>query len=309
MVKWGLGEPYENVNVLPEKIRAWLDLTKPASTLGIMFAVIAGSIFYSEYTGDFVPLRDIVAVAVITAASHGASQSMNMAEDAEMDARTEHKKNRPIPSGAATKEEARAISWILMAVAISWSYLLNTVFGVFVTALAMMGVFYNLEPVRAKQRIISIPWQAVSRGLMFFPTIWAAYSSPFSVTPWVLGVFMFFYVFGFQNTADIIDKVSDERHGVRTFVVALGMKRVVMIAVGSMFMMICTIFFGVDAGILPERMLSMLLIIPFCLLMTYYMGRYPSRVSLRTGNHPAWLWFYAGMVMTVVIPMTVEIVH
>lgn len=308
-MKFGLGEPYEDVSVLSPKVRAWLDLTKPASTLGIMFAVMAGSVFYVAYTGNSVPLRDIIAVSIVSAASHGASQAMNMAEDAEMDADTEHKQNRPIPSGEATKEEARAISWILMVVSVSWAFLINTMFGVFISTLILLGVFYNLDPIRAKERIISIPWQATSRGLFFYPTIWAAYGDPFSVDVWALGLFMFFYVFGFQNTADFIDKDADERHGVKTFVVAFGIQRTNMIAFGSMFMMIATIITAMDTGVLPDRMAAILMIIPFCMVMLYHMTNHPDKVSSRTGNHPAWLWFYIGMVLSVIIPMTTELVY
>lgn len=307
-MKLGLGEPYEKVNILPPKIRAWLDLTKPASTLGIMFSVIAGSVFYIGYTGNAVPLRDIIAVSVISAASHGASQAMNMAEDAEMDAETEHKKNRPIPSGEATKEEARAISWILLTVSISWSFMLNTTFGIFMAFLALLGVFYNLNPIRAKERIISIPWQATSRGLFMFPVIWAAYGDPWSLDAWVLGTFMFFYVFGFQNSADIIDEEADRKHGVRTFVVEFGVKRVAMIATGAMFMMIFTLFISIQTGVLPDFMYSMVLILPFCGMMVYHMAAHPYKVDSKTGNHPAWLHFYIGMVLSVVIPAVTVVV-
>lgn len=308
-MKYGLGESYDEVNVLPTKVRAWLDLTKPASTLGIMFAVVAASVFYIEYTGDVVSIRDIIAVAIVSAASHGASQAMNMAEDAHMDAEAEHKKNRPIPSGAATKEEARAIAWILMFVAISWAYLIEVMFGVFISFLAFLGVFYNLDPIRAKERIISIPWQAVSRGLFFFPTVWAGYGNPWSTDAWILGVFMFFYVFGFQNTADIIDRKVDEAHGISTFVVEFGIQRTNMIAAGSMFAMISVILTSVSLGWLPERMVAMLLIIPFCMVMLYHMAFNSQRVSGKTGNHPAWLWFYIGMVLSVAIPMAVELLY
>jgi len=48
--------------------------------------------------------------------------------------------------------------------AVGRAYLVNSTFGVGVSVLVLMGVFYNLAPIRAKERIISIPWQAVSRG-------------------------------------------------------------------------------------------------------------------------------------------------
>lgn len=308
-MKWGLGDSYENVTVLSEKGRAYIDLCKPASTVGIAIGVVLASYFYAMYEGQFIPLRDIIYVAVTAAAAHAASQAMNMSEDAHIDKHTPHKQNRPIPSGVVAEEEARTIAWILMIFALGRGYLYSNMLGVFVTILVFMGIFYNLEPVRAKERMFSIPWQAVSRGLLFFPTIWAAYGNPWAPEAWVLGVFMFFYVLGFQNTADIIDKDVDEEYGIRNFVTMFGIKRTAMIALGCVLLMISTIVIAVGMGVLRERLSSMLLIVPFCILMLYYMTFYSDNVSEKTGNHPAYLWFYAGMVLSVAIPLSTELMY
>lgn len=310
-MKLGLGESYNDVDVLPVKFRAWLDLTKPASTLGIMGAAFLASLFYFYYTGQAGLVGDkfstVIFVVVTVGLAHGASQAMNMAEDAEMDRQTEHKQDRPIPSGVVTEEEARTLAWFLILAALGRAYLINSLFGVFMTISIVFGVFYNLEPIRAKERIISIPWQAVSRGLFMFPIIWAAYGNPFKSTPWVLGVFMFFYVLGFQNSADIIDRTVDAEHGVKTFVVEFGVRRTVMIAGGCTLMMLATLLLGVELSLIPSRLYIMALITPFCILMLKSMWKNPYRISEKTGNHPAWLWFYFGMVLCVCLPLVGEV--
>lgn len=311
-MKYGLGESYDKVDVLPVKLRAWLDLTKPASTVGVMGAAFLASIFYFYYMGSPELIGDnfstIVFVVVTMGLAHGASQTMNMIEDAHIDAQTEHKQDRPIPSGVVTKEEGRTLAWILILAALGRSYLINGQFGILVTVVIFMGVFYNLGPIRAKKRIISVPWQAVSRGMLSFPMIWAAYGDVFSPTPWVLGLFMFFYVFGFQNSADIIDRHVDAEFGIKTFVVVFGVRNTVIIAFGATMLMMSTLVFGVSLNLIPERLYSMALIIFLCFYMLEEMWRHPHKVSEKTGNHPAWLIFYGGMMMCVALPLATEII-
>lgn len=313
-MKYGLGQSYERVEYLPEKIRAYIDLTKPASSVGVGAGYFIASIFFFAYVGgrgslaEMVPkLPSMIMVSLVVFLAHSASQSMNMAEDAEMDRNTEHKQNRPIPSGVVEEEEARALSWVLVFIALAFGYLIRWQFGVMVSILLFFGIFYNLDPIRAKERIISIPWQAASRGLLSFPGVWAAYGDPFAPEAWILGLFMFFYVLGYQNSADIIDRHVDAEYGIRTFVVEWGVRNTAIIAASSTAMMFATIIGGVSYGVLEPRFLWMLGIIPFCLYMLYTMWHKPYMVSDTTGNHPAWLWFYAGMVLSVSIPAAVEL--
>lgn len=309
-MKLGLGQSYDKVEFLPVKLRAYLDLTKPASSVGVAGAYLLASLFYFYYTGE--PhligdrLQPLLYVTFTLALAHGASQALNMAEDAEMDRNTPHKKDRPIPSGIVSEEEARTIAWILILFAVARGFLTNRTFGVFLTILVFFGVFYNLEPIRAKERVISIPWQAVSRGLLLFPTVWSAWGDPFAPEAWVLGLFMFFYVLGFQNTADIVDMEVDEEYGVKTFAVMYGPSGIVFIAAWSTLLMFGTIVTGARLGLVPLSFGVFLAIIPFCILMIYYLSKYPNKVSEKTGNHPAWLWFYIGMVLSVVLPLAVE---
>lgn len=311
-MKLGLGHSYDRVQFLSKKSRAYIDLTKPASSVGVALGYFIASLFYFYYYGieaQIIPtLPEIVTVSLAILLAHSASQSMNMAEDADMDRETPHKQNRPIPAGVVTEEEARAIAWVGSGWALSMGFLVSWQFGIMVGLLLFFGIFYNLDPIRAKERIISIPWQALSRGLLSFPAVWVAYGTVWTPEPWVLGTFMFFYVLGFQNSADIIDAPIDEKYGISTFVVEYGVRRTFDIALLSMTAMAMTIGVGVMLGLIPMRFMLMLAILPFCIVMLYYMWSKPYEVSELTGNHVAWLWFYIGMVLAVSIPLVVEIV-
>lgn len=312
MVKWGLGQSYDRVQYIPKKLRAYIDLTKPASSVGVGLGYFIASLFYF-YGGGHTPITgeklfSMIYVSVTILLAHSASQAMNMAEDAEMDRDTPHKQDRPIPSGIVSEDEARSIAWIMAALALGRGFMVNWRFGIFTTILVFMGIFYNLAPVRAKERIISIPWQAASRGLFTFPAVWSAYGNPFAPEAWALGLFLFFYVLGFQNSADIIDREVDAEYGVRTFVVEFGVKNTVLIAFGSLVAMMTVLSLSILAGTLDKNMISLAIVLPIGLYMVREMWENPYRVSDKTGNHPAWLWFYGGLVVIIATPLATEIV-
>lgn len=315
-MKLGLGEPYEKVQYLPVKIRAYIDLTKPASSVGVGLGYFIASLFYFLYAGGGgsialiqEKLFSIVYVSLTMFLAHSASQTLNMSEDAEMDKLTPHKMNRPIPSGVVSVDEARALAVILSVFALGRGFMVNWRFGVFVSILLFMGIFYSLKPLRVKETILTIPWQAVSRGLFVFPAVWAAYGNPFALEAWALGGFLFFYVLAFQNSADIIDKEVDEQFGIRTWVVELGVRNVVSISIILTLFMIFWLFTMIDAGVLEQRFIYLLLILPLCVYMIVSMWTDPYSVSDTTGNHPSWLWYYAGLVSIIAIPLLVEVAH
>lgn len=308
-MKLGLGEPYEKVQYLPVKVRAYIDLTKPASSVGVGLGYFIASIFYFVYSSSSIEWFTVAYVSVTMFLAHSASQALNMSEDAHMDSVTPHKQNRPIPSGVVSVDEARALATILASFALGRGFMVNWRFGVFVSVLLFMGIFYSLGPLRVKETLLTIPWQAVSRGLLVFPTVWAAYGNPLVIDAWVLGVFLFLYVLAFQNTADIVDEEVDKEFGIRTWVSEFGLSRVIDISGVCIILMIVSLVIFVSVGALPYRMMWLLLIVPFCLVMIYYMSHYPKSVSKTTGNHPSWLWYYAGLVAIITIPLIVEVAY
>jgi 4-hydroxybenzoate polyprenyltransferase len=310
MVKRGLGDPYDKVKYLPVKVRGYIDLTKPASSIAVgMGYLLASFLFYYHNGVEGQLLQDMGTIVVVSLSIfllHSASQALNMAEDAEMDRETPHKQDRPIPSGVVTEDEARTVTWFCSGWGISLAFTVNVPFGIFAMILLFFGIFYNLDPIRAKERIISIPWQAVSRGLFSFPAVWTAYGDPFDPLPWVLGTFMFFYSLGFQNTADFADRELDAKYGIKTFVVEYGIDGTMRIATLSTLFMIITLCVGLVSGLLPIVYSSLFLIIPFCVVMLYYMNEYRDSISVVGSNHICWSLYYVGMVLCVLVPLSSE---
>lgn len=311
MVKRGLGDSYDKVKYLPLKLRGYIDLTKPASSVAVGTGYLLASLFYyfhTEQSGLILqqPTK-ILAVSLSIFLIHSASQSLNMAEDAEMDRETPHKQDRPIPSGIVTEDEARTVTWFCSGWGVSLAFMVNVTFGILSIILLLFGVFYNLDPIRAKERIISIPWQAASRGLLSFPTVWAAYGDPLDPLAWTLGLFMFFYVMAFQNSADILDKEVDEEHGIQTFVVAFGLDGTLRIALVCTGAMMATLSGGYFLKIVPTHLLTMVGILPLCLYMLHFMDVHRDSVSDISGNSPMWGVYYLGMVLCVSIPLVSSI--
>jgi len=310
-LKLGLGDSYDKVTILTKKTRAYIDITKPASTIGVAGGFFLGLLFYYAHMGmvsQIVSDIDTILFACVTMAlAHAASQAMNMAEDAEMDRNTPHKQNRPIPAGIITEEEARTLAWFALLAAVGRAYIINNQFGLVVTILAVFGVFYNLDPIRAKERVISVPWQAVSRGLLMFPAVWAVSGDIMSPTAWAFGLVMFFYVLGFQNSADLIDRHVDAEYGISTWVVEFGVGQVVIIASFCTMMIVSVASLGYSLEAVSGSIVYTMGIVPLCVVMLYHMAFNTDSVDERTGNHPAWTWFYGGMVLTVVLPIIGEL--
>lgn len=310
-MKLGLGQSYDRVRFLNKKTRAYIDLTQPASSIGATVAFFLASLFFFAYHGEvssaFSNYTDLIYASATIFLAHAASQVMNQSEDAEMDAESDNKNTRPIPSGIVSEDEARSIAWILSYLAFFRSFLVSVEFGVMVSVSLFFGIFYNLRPIRAKSRIISIPWQAVSRGLLSFPLVWAAYGDVTSIIPWALGVVMFFYTLGYQNTADLSDIVVDRKYGIKTVAAEYGVDGVLgLMLVSTGFLALSTGAFTI-LGVFDEKLMWLVAIVPYCGVMYTWVSWRPLSVSGITGNHPAYLMYYFGMVGIVILALLTQI--
>jgi len=307
MVKRGLGESYSKT-IIPEKTRAYLDLSKPASSIGIMLTIPFASIIYASLNGLVVSEFLIREWTTITYASvtmfllHSASQSMNMAEDAHMDKKTEHKQNRPIPSGVVTKEEARTIAWIFMLFGISRAFTITPWFGVYSVILSFFGIAYNLPPLRVKEVLwVNLIWQAVSRGLLLYPATFAVWGDPFNVVAWTMGVASFLLVLSLQNTADFADVEIDEEFDIITPAVHHGLNQLTMIMSGIVLIMFGFITICIELSILPNFWSLYILTIPIGWVMIS-LWREPKSISSMSGNHFSWFVYYFSLASMYILP-------
>lgn len=307
MVKLGLGDSYEKT-IIPRKIRAYIDITKPASSIGVALIIPFAAIIYADIAhGD--PLEFLLSewTTVLFASFtviliHGGSQALNMAEDADMDRESEHKQNRPIPAGVITEEEARSLAWIFIFVGVGRAYTTSMQFGGFATILALMGVFYNLEPIRAKKVLwVNLIWQAISRGLLLFPAAFAVWSEGFNGVAWGMGVVAFFLVLSLQNSADLPDVMMDDKYNITTPAVYHGAKTLVMIMA-----MISAISFGSAAylmytGIIPMYVSIYILMLPVALSLIK-LWRDPHGTSNISGQSTVWYAYYGSLAGLYTLP-------
>lgn len=307
MVKLGLGDSYEKT-IIPQKIRAYIDITKPASSLGVALVMPFAAIIYADVThgepvGFLLDEWATVVFASFTAVLlHGGSQALNMAEDAYIDRQTDHKQNRPIPSGVITEEEARSLAWIFIFIGIGRAFTINPQFGTMAIVLAFMGVFYNLDPIRAKKHLwINLVWQAVSRGLLMFPVAFSVWGEAMHPTAWGMGVVAFFLVLSLQNSADLPDIEMDEKYNITTPAVYHGPKTLVLIMGWIAMLMFGAAAYLMSIGIIPYYTSIFLLIIPVAASL-YKLWRDPTGTSDISGQSTVWYAYYGSLAGLYVLP-------
>lgn len=307
MVKLGLGDSYDKT-LVPKKIRAYADITKPASSIGVMATVPFAAIIYAElhHTDGVSFLLQNWVTAIYASVTlfllHGASQAMNMAEDAHIDKQTSHKQNRPIPAGVISKEEARSLAWIFMLFGIARAFTITPEFGIYAIWLAIFGIFYNLKPFRVKEKLwVNLIWQAASRGLFLFPATFAIWGDPWNTTAWGMGVGAFLLVLALQNTADFSDVKVDGRFGIRTPAVHHGLNELTMIMAGISLIMFSYLTAAMHFSIIPNFWSLYILMIPMGWSL-WSLWQEPKSISDLGGNHLSWYVFYLSLASMYILP-------
>jgi len=284
MVKLGLGDSYDKT-IIPQKIRAYGDITHGN---GLEFV-------FQNWT-------DILYASVTALLLHGGSQALNMAEDAFIDRQTEHKQNRPIPSGVITEEEARSLAWIFIFLGIARAFTLSNQFGLFAIILAFLGVFYNLDPIRAKKYLwINLGWQAASRGLILFPTAFAIWGAGFTPLPWGMGLVAFFLVLSLQNSADLPDMEMDEKYDIITPAVYHGPKKLILIMTGIAATMFVVLTALIQLSVIPNFWTVYFLAIPMSISLIV-LWRNPEGTSDISGQSTVWYAYYASLALLYILP-------
>jgi len=309
MVKTGLGDSYDNT-VIPEKMRAFLDITKPASSVGIMATVPFAAIIYGSLThgGGLEFLISNWTTALYASVTlfliHGASQAMNMSEDAHIDKQTEHKQNRPIPSGVIEKETARSLAWIFMFVGILRAFTITNEFGMYTIVLSFFGIFYNLKPFRLKEKLwTNLIWQAGSRGLLLYPATFSVWGEAWNPVAWTLGVASFLLVLAMQNTADFSDVTIDEEFDIITPAVHHGLNQLTMIMAGISLLMFGFIAISISSELIPNFWSLYILVIPIGWSL-WSLWTEPKSISDIGGNHFSWYVFYLSLACMYILPAT-----
>ncbi len=132
----------------------YLALLKPRVMSLVIFTALAGMLIAPGYTHPVVAFASLLAIAV----GAGASGALNMWYEADIDALMTRTKNRPIPAGKVTRDEALAFGLILSAFSV---VLLGVVSnwvaaGLLAFTIVFYAVFYTMWLKRATPQNIVI---------------------------------------------------------------------------------------------------------------------------------------------------------
>ena len=129
---------------------------------GLLLALALGATLPDNYMWVFI--AGIVSVCLIASANY----TINEWLDAEFDRHHPVKKNRPSVSGAI-KPQFVVLQWLLLSAAgLYLSHLIKVEFLIANAALLVMGILYNVNPIRTKDRVyIDVLSEAINNPLRF----------------------------------------------------------------------------------------------------------------------------------------------
>ncbi len=209
-IKWNIRSP--KAGLLPSKIRARMDLLRPATLLP---AAVVGFVGATE-----VGLSWLYALAfgLVLVTMQGGGQALNQSNKQEvlLD-RLNNKTYRPTVSGVLSVSEARTVAYGCLTCGVA----IAAVIGVWWLGLAMAStaVLYTQEPFYLKRYFpFNLMVQAAGRG--FLPIFTLGLMSGRNTLP--LAIFFCVWVFALQSTKDFGDYFGDKKFGVMTLPVLLG---------------------------------------------------------------------------------------
>jgi len=290
------------------KARAFLSLMKPITSVSVMVAIPFTALLYGElYATSGVAflssnLQSVLMASLVAFLTHGGTQSLNMSEDAHIDRQTDHKSDRPIPSGLVSRDEARSLAWGTILLGVGLAFTVNSAFGVYTLVLVSLGIWYNLDPLRTKKRLwVNLVWQAVSRGLLLYPAAFAVFGDPLNPVAWGMGCVAFLLVLSMQNTADFSDVDEDGANGITTPAVYHGLRPLVRIMAVIAVLVFATLGGLIYLGVLPNFWSLGALVVPiYWSLWKLWHG--PENVSAVGDNHASWFVYYLCLASMYIVP-------
>jgi 4-hydroxybenzoate polyprenyltransferase len=316
---WGK-ESYDKTMIMPKKVRGIIDLIRPFTLLAPLIGGICGGLMgwvsvpgneynmktlpflfinenfpFLQYHDGFLELMIGASTLIIL---NAASNSINAVYDADID--KINKPYRPIPAGIITKNEARAVAWILYAVVLLRSGLLlrsdlsNWAFAFFVIIIMIITILYSVPPFRLKNRLwISNISIAFARGLLGFVAAWSIFGNPFTeATPWVIGGVMMIFLIGAITSKDFTDIIGDRIHGARTLPVVYGIRKAAMISGPFFVLPFLLILLALMAGILQLAMFWLVLLAIWGVLIAILMQTVATREEKTFENSIVWVNMY-----------------
>ena len=207
-----------------ETIRGYLALIRPANSLAMGFAIVVG-VFLTGYSNInwLNLLLGIVTSFTLTAAS----MAVNDYYDYNIDKINEPQ--RPIPSGAVSKNGAITVTAILTVIGLACAYIVSFYCLVFAAGAWIIMMIYSTVGKRS-----GLAGNFLVSACVAAPFL---YGSLVAVNNVQLNVFLFASMAFLSNTGreiskGIVDIEGDQAYGIRTLAVSFGCKRAALAAAG-----------------------------------------------------------------------------
>lgn len=164
-----LTQAYDRVDKVSSKIKPYIEIARPDHWFknifmlpGLLLALALGATIPENFI--LILISGVASVCLIASANY----TINEYLDAEFDRYHPIKKNRP-SVGGAIKKEIVLLQWLLLAsFGLYLSYLIKFEYLLANSTLLIMGILYNVNPVRSKDRVyMDVLSEAINNPLRF----------------------------------------------------------------------------------------------------------------------------------------------
>jgi len=201
---------------------AYLASSRKIEVFGYIWAVSVGSLMASR---GFPPAFPTILVILSTLAIALCVYVYNDITDTEMDRLNPIKKERPLPSGKATKQDAIRLVYLTGSLGLALSFFINLGTFLLCTLWLVLFLAYSMSEIRLKRRFL---WKEGTVAIGFFLSVLTGALAAGSISTTVVfaaiffGLFIFSSVPAFRDTTDINE---DRLYGVKSLASILRWKQ------------------------------------------------------------------------------------
>jgi len=211
-------------------VKPYLRLLRPGTLVppfvgGFLFGLMGVKVSGLPFSLQIILL--VVLNGFVLSCANAISNILNQVHDREADRLQPHKRNRPIPAGEVSVDEALSIVVVLMimALGLAW-FFFPPFYGAILSVIFAFAWMYNSPPLRLKTRLF---WSnfamATPRGALGIITAYSAFANPFDSRILVPALAFGVYVFGANTFKDYEDYEVDKMMGVRNFCTVYGKEK------------------------------------------------------------------------------------
>jgi len=190
---------------------------------------------------DGVPnMSVIVLVTLALVAARTAAMAFNRIVDIAYDSNNPRTSNRELVTGVLSLRQAAALTTVSAILFVVFANLLNRTCGLLAVPALIVILGYSYT-----KRVTSLSHLALGLALGISPGAgWLAVGAPLTLTPFLLGAIVFFWVAGFDVLYSLADTEFDSAHKLHSIPAALGKRRAITLS--RVFHVMC---FGLMVGL------------------------------------------------------------